>query len=51
MKELVDAKQAGSAQVSDGSQPDTTDAQVAEADANDTNAFKTVEEVYDATAK
>lgn len=51
LKEPVDAKQAGSAQVSDGPQPDTTDAQVAEADANDTNAFKTVEEVYDATAK
>ncbi|OBT82975.1 hypothetical protein VE02_08456 [Pseudogymnoascus sp. 03VT05] len=47
LKELVDAKQAGLAQVSDGPQPDTTDAQVAEADANDTNAFKTVEEVWD----
>ncbi|ELR04587.1 hypothetical protein GMDG_06869 [Pseudogymnoascus destructans 20631-21] len=47
LKELVDGKQAGLAQVSDGPQPDTTDAQVAEADANDTNAFKTVEEVWD----
>ncbi|KAL5344673.1 hypothetical protein ACLOAV_010365 [Pseudogymnoascus australis] len=47
LKELVDAKQAGSAQVSDGPQSDTTDVQVAEADANDTNAFKTVEEVWD----
>ena len=50
IKELVDAKQAGSAQVSDGPQPNTTD-KVAEADANDTNAFKTVEEVYVAAAK
>ncbi|OBT86394.1 hypothetical protein VE02_05286 [Pseudogymnoascus sp. 03VT05] len=48
LKELVDAKQAGSAQVSDGPQPDNTDAQVVEAD---TNAYKTVEEMYDATAK
>lgn len=51
LKELVDAKQTGSARVSDGPQPDSTDAQVAEADANHTNVFKTVVEVYDATAK
>ena len=51
IKELVESKQAGSAQDSDSLQLDAADAQVAEADANETNAFKTVEEVYVATAK
>ncbi|KFY02822.1 hypothetical protein V490_00390 [Pseudogymnoascus sp. VKM F-3557] len=47
IKELVESKQAGSAQDSDFPQLDAADAQVNEVDAKDTNAFKTVEEVWD----